>query len=146
MKRGVDPDSSNLDRPEGARMMQLIEHAAIISLAGPVAVKRFNPRSHRHVGGGASPGKLVSKDSDYQQVLDLIYRVYGNGKVHDIYWRYVEARAEALVEKHWKVVKRLASALVKRETMITRQEILEVLNEGQPPILLRNHGGLAESA
>jgi hypothetical protein len=53
--------------------------------------------------------------------------VYGTGKVAATYWAYMEARAEALVEKQWAAIKRLAGALIERETM-TGREILAVLN------------------
>ena len=50
---------------------------------------------------------------DFDNVTGLINAMHGTGKVAEAYWRYVEARAEALVEQHWWNIDAFAQALLK---------------------------------
>jgi hypothetical protein len=130
MSSDVSPAWTDPESVEGVRMMRRFDHAIIITLAGPLAQKRHNPRSHWRFGAtGSRAGEHVSHGSDYQQVSDLIFRVYeGADKVADAYWRYMEARAEALVERLWPRIERLARVLLERETL-TGREIREAITD-----------------
>jgi hypothetical protein len=110
------------------RARPYIEHAIIASLAGSVAQRRHNPRSHWRSGAsGAKRGELIARDTDYDLVIDLIYRLYGGRqKVMDTYWSYLEALAEALIDFHWERIERLAAALLNRETL-KDQEIIDAI-------------------
>jgi hypothetical protein len=49
---------------------------------------------------------------DFDNVTGLINAMHGTGNVAEAYWRYVEARAEALVEQHWWNIDAFAQALL----------------------------------
>jgi hypothetical protein len=119
MSPDVSPEWTDPESPDGIRMMRRIDHKILMTLAGPTAQKKYNPRSKVWVGatGCARRGEPFSHGSDYQQVIDLISRVYGTGKVADAYWDYMQARAEVLVEKLWPNIQLLAAALLERETL-----------------------------
>jgi hypothetical protein len=87
-----------------------IERAIIVNLAGPYAQRRHAPRSRWRHGNhfGSNSG------ADFDNVTDLIFNLHGNNKVSEAYWRYVEARAEALVEQHWKKIDAVAQVLLRK--------------------------------
>jgi hypothetical protein len=100
------------------RVRYRIDHAIIVSMAGALAQKRHNPRSRwRYAGSGAAPGEFLLKGSDDQLALELASRVHEGEKVRTAYLRYLEARAEALVKRHWSRIERLAITLLERETV-----------------------------
>jgi hypothetical protein len=118
MLDGLDPSYIDPDDANGPRMMQLAGHAIIISLAGSLAQKRYDPESDWQEGAtGAGEGELMHRGADMRGVLHLIEDVWGRGKVADTYYAHVEARAEALVEREWPDIVRLAHALIERETL-----------------------------
>jgi ATP-dependent Zn protease len=100
------------------RVRHHIDHAIIVCLAGKFAQKRHNPRSAwRYGGSGAGRGEFLLKGSDDQQALELMSRVHEDEKVRAAYSRYLEARAEDLVKRHWSRIERLAITLLDRETI-----------------------------
>ena len=104
--------------PDLDRVRHRVDHAIIVSMAGALAQKRYNPRSHwRYGGSGAKRGELLLKGSDDQQALELMSRLHEDEKVRAAYSRYLEARAEALVKRYWSRIERLAITLLERETI-----------------------------
>ena len=59
----------------------------------------------------------MTKGTDFQIVSDLIYRVHGDGKVAQTFWRYLEAQAERLVDLNWPAIERVAQALLEHGTL-----------------------------
>lgn len=100
------------------RVRYCVDHELIVDMAGALAQKRHNPRSSwRYGGSGAARGEFLLKGSDDQLALELMCRVHEDEKVRDAYRRYLEARAEALVERYWDRIGWLAIALLERETI-----------------------------
>jgi hypothetical protein len=101
------------------RVRHRIDHAIIVSMAGALAQKRHNPRSDWRYGGSgvARDDRFLLKGSDDQQALQLASQLHENEKVRAAYWRYLKARAEALVNHHWPEIEQLARALLHRETI-----------------------------
>ena len=89
------------------------EKKILITLAGPHAQRRFAPNSAWRSGNKAH----LNSGYDFDNVALLIHDEHGNGKVADLYWRYVMAKAEQLVEGWWPHIEAVASALLKRETL-----------------------------
>ena len=93
------------------------ERAILITLAGPYAQRRFAPRSRwrsrNHLGW--LPRAAHSRDFDI--VTHLIHEMHGTGKVADAYWRYVEARAEELLQQHWTQIEHVARELLQHGTL-----------------------------
>jgi len=81
--RGIDLGWDSSDR---ARMKD--EKLIVVSLAGPFAQKRYKPRSQWRVAGSGF-GIIVGRGTDFDIVNDLIFRLYGNGKVATRYDAYV---------------------------------------------------------
>jgi Peptidase M50B-like len=103
----IGADSGGLTRFK--RPLGFGERAVLTTLAGPYAQKRYAPRSHwrsRNHAGHRSSGR------DFDYVIDLIFDLYGTGKVADRYSRFTEARAEALVDQHWSRIEAVAKALL----------------------------------
>jgi hypothetical protein len=89
------------------------ERAILVNLAGPYAQRRYAPRSRWR--GRSHTG--FNSGADFDNVTDLIFDMHGKGKVAETYWRYVEAKAEALVVEHWKDIKSVAAALLRDGVM-----------------------------
>jgi hypothetical protein len=89
------------------------ERAILIALAGPYAQRRYAPhsrwRSRSHTG--------FKSDCDFDIVTDLIFDMHGTGKVATAYWRYVEAHAASLVERHWRHIDAVAKHLLEHGTL-----------------------------
>ena len=89
--------------------------------------RRAYPRSRWRYGasGVDRRGEFIAHGTDYHHALDLVERVYGEGKVADAFWRYLEVRTSALIEEHWSTIERVAAALVERE-ILTRDDVAEI--------------------
>lgn len=118
--------NGDLEWNESPQAAARAERAILICLAGPFAQKRFAPRSRwrsqNYVGFDGSGHGI----GDFDCVVDLTFRLYGNGDVAQKYLRYMEARAEQLVTHHWKEIEAVAQALLERETM-TGDEIKGIM-------------------
>jgi hypothetical protein len=101
------------------RRRHLVEHEIIVNLAGSLAQRRHRPHSPwRRDAAGAKRGQFVAKGSDYQHALELVAWLHeGQQQVINTYSRYLEARAEALVNARWENIERLAVALLESETL-----------------------------
>ncbi len=112
----------NFDPPAELRAYREI----LVNLAGPYAHRRCAPRSdwrqtrhHHHFGG----------TTDFSHVSDFVNRLYGDDpKVIRPYLRFVEARAEQLVEQHWPEIEHVAARLLERRK-ITGQELKEAMHD-----------------
>jgi hypothetical protein len=62
-------------------------------------------------------GKFMTKGTDFQIVSQLIDRVHGEGKVAQIFWRYLEAQAEQLIDINWPKIEHVAQALLEHGTL-----------------------------
>jgi hypothetical protein len=110
------PNPMHRKDPKLARHRIWVEHAAIIALAGPLTQKRHNPHSHWR-SAGVGYGKFMTKGTDFQIVSQLIDRVHGEGKVAQIFWRYLEAQAEELIDINWPKIEHVAQALLEHGTL-----------------------------
>jgi hypothetical protein len=100
--------------PSGAKR-QRVEGWIIVALAGPLAMRHHNPRSHWKKSG-TGYGEMMTKGTDFQIAGELIDILHGDGAVTSAYWRYVRACAEALVEEHWAWIERVALHLLEHGT------------------------------
>jgi hypothetical protein len=86
------------------------ERAILVNLAGPYAQKHYAPRSRwrsrSHTG--------FNSGYDFDNVTNLIFHMHGTGKVAETYWRYMEAKAQALIEEHWQRIEAVAKVLLDR--------------------------------
>ena len=94
------------------------ERAILITLAGPYAQRRYAPHSRwrwrNHLGFLPQAGHA----RDFDIVTALIGRMeHGTVKVSRAYRRYVEVRAEELVEQYWQRIEAVAQALIERRTL-----------------------------
>jgi hypothetical protein len=114
--------NGDLEWNESPQTTARAERAILICLAGPYSQKRFAPRSRwrsqNYIGFNGA--------GDFDHVLDLTFRLHGNGEVAEKYLRYMEARAEGLVACHWKEIEAVAQDLLKYETM-TGDEIKDAM-------------------
>jgi ATP-dependent Zn protease len=84
-----------------------IEREIIQGLAGPVAQRRFAPRSCRH----------YHASEDYKTAVDTIFRISPSGQEVNAYMQWLKIRAENLVALHWHEIKQVADALMVHETL-----------------------------
>src|SRR5580700_11422788 len=87
--RGIQLDIDGSDRAN-----LKAEKAILISLAGPAAQRRFRPSSWRSYHGLG----------DYEIAIDLALRLQGSGALAAAYLRYLQLRADSLVESNWSFV------------------------------------------
>jgi hypothetical protein len=90
------------------------EKQILITLAGPYAQRRFAP----HSGWRSRNQSHLNSGYDFDSVAVLIDNEHGNGRVADLYSRYVNAKAEQLVEVCWQQIETVANALLERGTLI----------------------------
>ena len=115
------------DRADRARLRA--ERAIIICLAGPVAQKRYSPRSWRNVDGS----------EDYEQAKNLAIKINGSTDAANAHLKWLEIQTRDLVELRWREVEIIAEALLREQTLDqTRiQEILGPLRRSLPEKKIR---------
>jgi hypothetical protein len=74
----------------------------MICLAGPIAQRRFAPRSWRRWHGA----------SDYQTAFDLALRINRSSSAADAHLKWLEMRTQDLVNSLWSFVEKLADDLL----------------------------------
>jgi hypothetical protein len=91
------------------RLKNRTEKAIMIGLAGTVAQRIFNPRSVRNWHGS----------HDRNRIMNLAFRVCGDGKEIALYLTWLEYRAERMLRLpfHWELVEAVARAVLERETL-----------------------------
>jgi hypothetical protein len=96
----LNPDSS-----DEARLR--IESLITICFAGPIAQKRYNPRSWRRAHG----------EWDYEKIAELGLRVCGSAEQASAFIRWREIVACDMVRAHWPRIQLVAGQLLKRENL-----------------------------
>jgi hypothetical protein len=109
--RGIHLD---VDGSNKARMKA--EAAIIVSLAGPAAQRRYNPRSLR----------AWHSSSDYELASGLALRLNRDEESAAAYLKWLGMVARQSVEAQWRFIEKLAGALLDRESL-SGSEILAVL-------------------
>lgn len=100
------------------------ERRARVCLAGPIAQRRFSPRSVRnyHAAG------------DYQLVADLALSLSGSSEEADAWVRLWNIQARQLVELRWPAVESLAAALLERRAVDAKDARRLVLDTPAAPV------------
>jgi hypothetical protein len=96
----LNPDSS-----DEARLR--IESLITICFAGPIAQKRYNPRSWRRAHG----------EWDYEKIAELGLRVCASDEQASAFVRWREIVACDMVRAHWPRIQLVAGQLLKRENL-----------------------------
>lgn len=104
-----DLDGSDRTRNRGERTI-------IICLAGPIAQRRFAPRSWRRWHGA----------SDYHAAHEIALRLNKSSKAAEAHLKWLEVRTEDLVDSLWNFIERVAVALSVRG-MLSSDEIRSIL-------------------
>ena len=88
------------------RVQRTLENRALISLAGPAAERRFNPKGYRRIYG----------KGDYDHACMMLERASHSDSELKTYFRLIEIRAEKLVENplQWLQIQGVAKALLER--------------------------------
>ena len=123
--KGINLAIDSSDRAEAKT-----DKAVLICLAGPIAQRRFRPKSWRRYHGRG----------DYELASDFALRRNGTGEMASAYLKWMELRAETLVEANWRFVDAFARRLLAQNTL-SYAEIGEIVtNEinarygGQSPV------------
>jgi hypothetical protein len=105
------PGSSSIGRYNAKAQ----DRNVIVSLAGPIAQRRYSPSSHWRRGAR----------HDFEDIRNRI----GEGEAADRYLRDAEVRAEQLVTEHWDKITRLAKALSQnvRDIVMSGEEMEAIL-------------------
>ena len=112
----IEIEAGDINRIEGKISKQIV-----ISLAGPIAQRRFNPRSWRHYHG----------QHDHETAADLALKINGRDeKATDAYLKWLSLRAERLIEDDRPLVTACAERLMREKTLGYGEIIVEAL--GQP--------------
>ena len=90
-----------MNRDQG-RLQLKVEAQITVALAGPIAQRRFLPRSVR---GWHSEG-------DYQGAAELALRLQGSGELATAYLKWMQVSTTALVEANWPHIDTVARALL----------------------------------
>jgi hypothetical protein len=93
----------DIDGSDEARLR--VESAITICFAGPIAQKRYSPRSWRRVHG----------QWDYDTIAELGLRVCGSGEQAAAFIRWRELVTLDLVKAHWLRIQQVAGQLLERE-------------------------------
>lgn len=84
-----------------------VETAIVVSLAGPEAQRRFNPRSWRAYHG----------ETDYALVTDLALRANGSPETTQAFVDWLSLVARDVVVLSWPIIEKVAAALIERNTL-----------------------------
>ena len=76
----------------------------MILLAGPMAQRRYAPRSWHGEG-------------DYRLYGDIMLKLGGGGKALDLYCQLLICWTENLVDQRWEQIEKVAAALLEQETL-----------------------------
>ena len=95
---------------------QWAERRIVAALAGPLAQRRFAPRTVR---GWHS-------EADYQFAAELALRTQGSGKLATAWLAWLQISTEALVEANWRHIESVAGALLAGETL-SGSEVVETI-------------------
>jgi hypothetical protein len=101
----LDGCQRNPDSSDEARLR--IESLITICFAGPIAQKRYNPRSWRRAHG----------QWDYEKVAELGLRVCGSAEQARAFIRWREIAACDMVRAHWPRIQLVAGQLLERENL-----------------------------
>lgn len=103
-----------------------LERAAIISLAGEIAQRRFRAESVEEWHGGA----------DRLHVHHLLDNLAGetDQELRDAWWHLLVLRAERLVAQHWLAIEWLAAVLLKQTVIEGVEEIEHTIADAQLPL------------
>jgi hypothetical protein len=95
----------DLDGSDEARLR--VETVITICFAGPIAQKRYNPRSWRRAHG----------QWDYEKIAELALRVCGSSEQATAFIRWREIVACDMVKAHWPRIQLVAGQLLERENL-----------------------------
>jgi hypothetical protein len=96
-----------LDVDDSDEVRLHVENAITICFAGPIAQKRYNPRSWRKAHG----------QWDYDTIAELGLRVCGSGEQATAFIRWREIVARDMVQAHWLRIALVAGQLLERECL-----------------------------
>jgi hypothetical protein len=96
------------------------ERNVLICLAGPAAQRRRRRSSWRSYHGL----------TDHEVAVGLAFHLYGHDDVANAYLRWLELRADHLMDDDWSLVTACAGGLLRRKTL-KRSEIAEILTSGR---------------
>ena len=104
-------DIRAIDKSGDARHQRdKFEKLAMICLAGPIAQRRYAPRSWRQWHGA----------SDYCQFGAVVRYLGGRGRVLEQYTQLLMVWTDTRVDRCWPDIERVAAALLERETLDER--------------------------
>jgi hypothetical protein len=95
----------DIDGSDEARLR--IESLITICFAGPIAQKRYNPRSWRRAHG----------EWDYGKITELGLGVCGSDEQANAFIRWREIVARDMVRAHWLRIQLVAGQLIERESL-----------------------------
>jgi hypothetical protein len=110
---GMPPPDSVLP---GASAKFRLEKNVRISLAGPLAQKKFNARTYRSWHG----------ESDHNQAADGVNYLAGPDDEFTAYWKLLEVQTRNLLNLNWPLVEAVAAALLERRRL-KGSEIVKVI-------------------
>lgn len=97
------------------------ERHIIVSLAGPLAQRRFRPSSARGWHG----------KGDYRTALDLTYELQGSAELCTAYLDWLQILTKALVDSNWQHIEAVARALLdKRE--VSGNDVVSIIIGSRP--------------
>jgi len=114
-----------INEDDGIRQWAL-ERAAIVSLAGEAAQRRFRVESVEEEHGGG----------DRLHVHDMLDHLAGemDQELRDAWYRVLVLRAQRLITEHWVRVTWLASLLLRETTIEGAEEIRHVIADADLPM------------
>ncbi len=120
--RGRFPETDNSDR-----MRLKLERHVMISAAGPIAQKLYNPRSFRNYHASA----------DYETVMTWALNANGSQKQAEAWLRWLEIRTKETLQVRWAIVKGLAEELLRANTLSGDkvQELFFALARGERKLM-----------
>ena len=108
------------------RVQRRLENMALMTLAGPAAERRFNPRSRYH---------YEHHSGDRSHVTDLLNLMAGSDEERQAYFRLIEARAWNFVwdPRMWTAIEAVAAALLERKVLTGKATRAVILRSIAPP-------------
>ncbi len=105
-----------LDRDNSPNAVAQAKKGMMISLAGPIAQRKFSPESWQDHHGAV----------DLESVADYALRLSGSEEDANVFLESFDLEIKGMVDRYWLEIQNLASALLEKRTM-TAEEVLDSL-------------------
>ena len=111
-----------LDRDNSPNAVAQAKKAMMISLAGPIAQRKFDPESWEDHHGAV----------DFEKVVDFALRLGGGEEDANVFLESLDPEIKDMIDRYWPEIQNLASVLLEKRTMSAKEVENVILSTRRP--------------